>query len=159
MTRRPAPARRPATGRDPARGRPEGGVRGAANRQKIGPGQGRRQARVRQQTRSELEARTQVPLFYPRGCAAPLRGIAAVATLERFVVYCSCKRIISGRAPVRGHEGTGSCSSCYGTRARLVLHNKVQKKEYKKKYYQEHKEEYNLRLKKIKDPVIRVSYV
>ena len=34
-------------------------------------------------------------LFYPRGCAAPLRGIAPIATLERFVVYCSCEQIIS----------------------------------------------------------------
>ena len=29
-----------------------------------------------------------IPLFYPRGCAAPLRGSTPIATLERFVVYC-----------------------------------------------------------------------
>ena len=48
----------------------------------------------------------QIPLFYldPRGGAAPLRGIAPIATLERFVVYCSaCKQVISGARP-RGHE-------------------------------------------------------
>ena len=28
-------------------------------------------------------------------CAAPLRGIAPITTLERFVVYCLCKQIIS----------------------------------------------------------------
>ena len=48
-------------------------------------------------------------------CAAPLRGIAAIATLERFVVYCSSELIISGRAPGHGPEGTGSCSSCYAS--------------------------------------------
>ena len=50
----------------------------------------------------------QIPLFYPRGCTAPLRGIAAIATLERFVVYYSSELIISGRAPGRGPEGTGN---------------------------------------------------
>ena len=54
------------------------------------------------------------PLFYPHGCAAPLPGIAAIATLERFGVYCSSELIISGRAPGRGAEGTGNC--CYGSR-------------------------------------------
>ena len=49
-------------------------------------------------------------MFYPRGCAAPLREIAAIATLERFVVYCSLELIISGRAPGRGPEGTGNCT-------------------------------------------------
>ena len=34
-----------------------------------------------------------------------------IAILERFVVYCSCWLIISGRAPGRGPEGTGNCSS------------------------------------------------
>ena len=48
----------------------------------------------------------QIPLFYPRGCAAPLRGIAAIATLERFVVYCSCEQT-RPRAQPWGH------SSCY----------------------------------------------
>ena len=40
----------------------------------------------------------QIPLFYPRGWAwaAPLRGITPIATLERFVVYCSCWPIILG---------------------------------------------------------------
>ena len=56
----------------------------------------------------------QIPMFYPRGCAAPLRRIEPIATLERFVVYCSLELIISGRAPGRGPEGTGKCSSCYG---------------------------------------------
>ena len=37
----------------------------------------------------------QIPLFYSRGLAAPLRGIAPISTLERFVVYCSCEQIIS----------------------------------------------------------------
>ena len=45
--------------------------------------------------------------FYPRGCAAPLRGIATIATLEKFVLYCSSELIISIRAPGRGPEGTG----------------------------------------------------
>ena len=35
-----------------------------------------------------------IPLFYPRGSAAPLRGISPIATLERFVVYCSLEPII-----------------------------------------------------------------
>ena len=35
------------------------------------------------------------PLLYPRGSAAPLPGIAPIATLERFVLYCSCEQIIS----------------------------------------------------------------
>ena len=29
-----------------------------------------------------------IPLFYQHCCAAPLWGIAPIATLERFVVYC-----------------------------------------------------------------------
>ena len=40
-------------------------------------------------------------MFYPRGCAAQLRGITPIATLERFVVYHSSELIISGRAPQR----------------------------------------------------------
>ena len=55
----------------------------------------------------------QITLFYPRGCAVPLRRIAPIALLERFVVYCSCKQIISGRAPGCGPEGTGNRSRCY----------------------------------------------
>ena len=55
----------------------------------------------------------QIPLVYPRGCAAPPRGITLIATLERFV-YCSSELVISGRAPGRSPEGTGNCSSCYG---------------------------------------------
>ena len=55
----------------------------------------------------------QIPLFYPRGSAAPLQGIAAIATLERFVLYCSSELIISGSTPVSGPEGMGNCSSCY----------------------------------------------
>ena len=51
-------------------------------------------------------------MFYPRGCAAPQRGIEPMATLETFVL-CS-ELIISGRAPGRGPESTGNCSSCYG---------------------------------------------
>ena len=43
-------------------------------------------------------------------------ALAAIATLERFVVYCSSELIISGRAPGHGPEGTGNCSSCYGAR-------------------------------------------
>ena len=53
-----------------------------------------------------------IPLFYPRDRGAPLRGIAPIATLERFIVYGLCKQIISGRAPGRGPEGTENCSSC-----------------------------------------------
>ena len=60
----------------------------------------------------------QIPLSYPRGCAAPLRGIAHIATLERFVVYCS---IISGRDPGRGPESMGNCSSCYEAQANLTV--------------------------------------
>ena len=45
------------------------------------------------------------PLVLP---AAPLRGITPIATLERFVLYCSSELIISGRAPGRGPEGTGN---------------------------------------------------
>ena len=56
----------------------------------------------------------QIPLFYPRRCAGPLRRSVTISTLERFVVYCSCKQIISGRVSGRGPEGTGSCSSCDG---------------------------------------------
>ena len=41
------------------------------------------------------------------------RGNAPIGTLGRFVVYCSCEQIISGRAPGRGPEGTGNRSSCY----------------------------------------------
>ena len=29
----------------------------------------------------------QIPVFYPRGCAAPAQGISPIAKLERFVVY------------------------------------------------------------------------
>ena len=36
----------------------------------------------------------QIPVFCPHGCAAPLRGIAPIATLERFAVCCSCKQIM-----------------------------------------------------------------
>ena len=44
-----------------------------------------------------------------------LRGAARpTATLGRFVVYYSSDLIISGRAPGRGPEGTGNCSSCCG---------------------------------------------
>ena len=63
----------------------------------------------------------QIPLFYPRGGAAPLQGIPPIATLERFVVYCPSELIISGRAPGRGPEGTGNCSSCSRSHARAVL--------------------------------------
>ena len=63
----------------------------------------------------------QIPLFYPHGCAAPQRGIALIVTLERFVVYFSSELIISGRAPGRGPEGTGNCSSCYGPGLRVEL--------------------------------------
>ena len=55
----------------------------------------------------------QIPLFYPRGYAVPQRGIAAIAILERFVDYYLSDLITSGRAPGRGPEGTGNCSSCY----------------------------------------------
>ena len=54
----------------------------------------------------------QIPLFHPRGWAAQLRGFTPIATLERFAVYCSCEDYIV-RAPGRGPEGTGNCSSCY----------------------------------------------
>ena len=71
----------------------------------------------RDQLRISQNANTRIPLFYPRGCAAPLRGITPIATLERFVVYCSSELIISGRASGRGPEGTVTgncqCSSCY----------------------------------------------
>ena len=47
----------------------------------------------------------QISLFYPRGCAPLLRRIASIATLERFVVYCSCEQINRQRplARPRGH--------------------------------------------------------
>ena len=56
---------------------------------------------------SNLEFK-QIPLFYPRGCAAPLRGIAAIATLERFcclLLVSSSELIIRPRprARPRGH--------------------------------------------------------
>ena len=44
----------------------------------------------------------QIPLFCPRGCAAPLRGIAAIATLERFVRASRLYRP-RPRARPRGH--------------------------------------------------------
>ena len=59
----------------------------------------------------------QIPLFYPRGCAAPLRGITPIATLERFVVYFTSELIISGRAPGRGPEG---CSNFTGRSGSLT---------------------------------------
>ena len=40
----------------------------------------------------------QIPLFCPRGCAAPLLG-APIATLERLVVDCSFEQIISAAPP------------------------------------------------------------
>ena len=46
-------------------------------------------------------------------CAAPLRGITPIATLERFVVFYSSELIMSGRAPQRA---PGNCSSCYARR-------------------------------------------
>ena len=63
----------------------------------------------------------QIPFFYPRGCAAPLRGITPIAALERFVVYCSSELIISGSAPGRCQEGTGNCSSFYEAQANLKV--------------------------------------
>ena len=66
---------------------------------------------VRKLLRDESVKFEQIPLFYPRGCAAPLREIAPITALERFVVYCSYKQIISG--PGRGPEDTRNCSSCY----------------------------------------------
>ena len=41
----------------------------------------------------------QIHLFYPRGGAAPLLGIAPIKTLERFVVYCSCEQIVLAAPP------------------------------------------------------------
>ena len=49
----------------------------------------------------------QNPLFYPRGCAAPLRGITPIATLERFVVYCPCEQNISAAPPGVAHRARG----------------------------------------------------
>ena len=45
----------------------------------------------------------QIPLFYPRGCAAPLREIAAIATLERFIARASRIYRPRPRARPRGH--------------------------------------------------------
>ena len=42
-------------------------------------------------------------LFYPRGCAAPLRGITPIATLERF--YCEQK--MSAAPPGAAHRAQG----------------------------------------------------
>ena len=52
---------------------------------------------------SDLEAN---PLFYPRGCAAPLQGIAPIAALERFVVFLPVLADYIGSRPrgwPRGH--------------------------------------------------------
>ena len=45
--------------------------------------------------------------FYPRGCAAPLRGITPIAALERFVAYCSCEQIISAVPPGAAQRARG----------------------------------------------------
>ena len=61
-------------------------------------------------------------VIYPRCCAAQLRGIAHIATLEKFVVYCLCKQIIlalaAPQAWPKGHwdslkllRGTGQSQS------------------------------------------------
>ena len=60
----------------------------------------------------------QIPLFDPRGGAAPLRGIAPIATLERFVSLLLVRADYICRAPGRGPEGKGNCSSCYGDEQR-----------------------------------------
>ena len=49
----------------------------------------------------------QFPLPYPRSCAAPLQGIAPIATLERFVIYCSCEQIISAAPPGAAQRARG----------------------------------------------------
>ena len=49
----------------------------------------------------------QIPLFYQRCCAAQLRGIKPIATLERFVVYCSCEQIISAAPPGAAQRAQG----------------------------------------------------
>ena len=54
-----------------------------------------------------LVCNKQFKLFYSRCCAAPLRGIAPIATWERFVVYCSCKQIISAAPPGAAQRARG----------------------------------------------------
>ena len=88
--------------------------------------------RVRQWLRSffyqrwaKMSKHEQIPLFYPRGWAAPLRGLAPIAILKRFVLYCSSELIILGQvamghAPGHGSEGTGNCSSCYAVKTPLA---------------------------------------
>ena len=56
------------------------------------------------QVSSESES---IPLFYPRGCAAPQRGIAPIATLERFVVYCSYEQNILAAPPGAAQRARG----------------------------------------------------
>ena len=70
----------------------------------------------------------QIPLFYPRGCAAPLLGIAAIATLERFVLYCSCEQNISAAPPgaaqrARGIAQAVSHSACTRFNKDVRSHN------------------------------------
>ena len=51
----------------------------------------------------------QIPLFYPRGCAAQLREIATIDTLERFVLYCLCWLSLLARPRGHGETLQGGC--------------------------------------------------
>ena len=56
------------------------------------------------------------PLVLPARLSGAAAGNCAhhyIGNLEKFVVYCSCKQIISGRAPGHCPEGTGNGSNCY----------------------------------------------
>ena len=54
---------------------------------------------------------TQIPLFYPRCWAAQLWGIVPIATLERFVIDCLCKQIMTGCSPWRCPEGKANAQA------------------------------------------------
>ena len=49
----------------------------------------------------------QLPVTVTVVLTAPLRGIAAIATLERFVVYCSCEQNISAAPPGAAQRARG----------------------------------------------------
>ena len=98
--------------------------------------------RVAQGLSLRLRVVTQIPLFYRLGYAAPLRGLAPIASLERLVVYRSWELIVPparprarpslGRVELlkllrsdsaargRGPEGMENYSSCYARTARPV---------------------------------------
>ena len=66
----------------------------------------------------------QIPLLFPRGCAAPLRGISAIATLERFVVYCSCEQNILAAPPGAAQRARGIAQAVTVCRREKNWHGK-----------------------------------